>query len=230
MKKIILTVFAVIVLGFGIYYGYDYYAEYKIGYTTVYVASHNISQRTLLEEKDIKEIKMPKDYISKQVFTEKNEIVGKYVKLSYSIPNGSFFYKGALETDIKDLANSLLKEGEVNYDFYVSDIRINTAHLDKNMYLDLYLTIDKVDKVISDLLISNVRITGFYDSYGKEILNYNNDSRVYAVSVAVSKEDVSVINKALVVGTLNCVVNSNTYTDLGKTVQNKESDIYDYLI
>jgi len=228
-KKIIITIITVILLGLGLYFAYDYYVSYKIGFTNIYVASHNIAQRTKITIDDIEIIKVPKDFINEDVLIDKNEIIDKYVKLSYSIPKGSLIYKNYLEDDIKDLANTLLFDNQVTYDLYVSDAKINTAHLSKGMYIDIYLTIDKKDKVISDLILQDCRITGFYDGNGKEILDYDRSTRIMVVSLAINKEDVSLLNKAMVIGSLNTVVKSNTYICDNTSKQNTESILFDYL-
>ena len=226
-NKIIKLLYLILVICLSIA-GYFIY-DYKTNYVTVYVASHNIKQRTKLSLEDIKPISILKSSLSENYYIDSEEMINKYVKLSYSIPLGSFIYKEALENDIKDLANSLLKENEVNYDLFVSDIKLNTGHLNTNMYLDLYLTIDKGDKVISDLLLSNCRIIGFFDSYGKQIRDYDLDSRVYIVSLAINREHVNILNKSLVLGTINTVVNKNTYNDLGSSILNEKSILIDYL-
>lgn len=222
--KVIFLIFSIILIVIG-YFFYDY----KTNYQTIYVASHNIKQRTRISKQDLKEVSILKSSIDDSYYVNTDDILDKYVKLSYSIPKGSFIYKEALETNIKDLANTLLNENEVNYDLFVSDIKLNTGHINTNMYLDLYLTIDRGDKVTSDLLLSNCRIIGFYDTYGKEIRGYDLDSRVYIVSLAIQKEHVSTLNKALVLGTISCVVNKNTYTDLGSSLLNVDSKLMDYL-
>lgn len=229
MKKriiVCISVFVVLIFSIGGFLYYKYFNEY----TEVYVASHNISQRTCINIDDLKCIRVPKTMINEHMYTNKDDLINKYVKLSYAIPNGSFIYKESLESNIKDLANTLLKENEVTYDLFVSDIKMNTGHLNINMYLDLYLTIDKADKVISDLLLENCRIIGFFDSYGKQILSYDNDSRIYIVSLAINKDDVSLLNKALVIGTMNCVVNNTTYTINSSSIRNEESILYEYLL
>lgn len=226
-KLIVFTcVYTIIVFSIGGYLYYHYFMEYS----EVYVASHNINQRTCISINDLKAIKVPKTVINEHMITNKEDLINRFVKLSYSIPNGSFIYKDCLEDNIKDLSNTLLKENEVTYDLFVSDIKMNTGHLNTNMYLDLYLTIDKNDKVLSDLLLSNCRIIGFFDSYGKQIFNYDNDSRIYIVSLAINKNDVSIINKALVIGTINCVVNSTTYRINTSSIRNENSILYDYLL
>jgi len=228
IKKILLICVSFVLAIVTTFFGIKHYRKYSIGYTNVCVSSHQISQRTNISEDDIVEIQIPKKYLSEDIFLTKQEVMGKYVKLSYSIPKGSYFYKTALETDIGDLANTLLKDGEINYDIYTSEVKINTANIGKNMYVDLYLTIDNKDKPISDLLISNARITGLYDNNNKPILDYDKDSRVQIVSIAIDKEYVSILNKALVIGHINCVTNNNVYDMRLTSSLNKKTILFEY--
>lgn len=229
IKKILLIIIPTTILAICLFLAIKAYQAYSLDYCIAYVASHQISQRTRIKDEDIIEVLVPKEYLSEDVFTSKDDILNKYVKLSYSLAKGSLFYKGALESDIKDLANTLLMNGQVNYDIYVNEVKINTGNLACNMYVDLYLTIDTNDKPLSDLLISNARITGMYDPNGKALRDYDNDSRVYIVSLAIDKKDVNVINKAMLVGEIKAIANSNTYDTMLYTIQNKSSAIYSYL-
>lgn len=229
IKKILIITISTLLLTVGIFFGIRFYTRYSIGYTKTYVASHHINQRTMISEQDLLEVEVPKDYLKDDVYLNKDDILNKYVRLSCSIPKGSLFYKSCLETDIKDLANTLLKENEVNYDIYTSNVKINTANLAKNMYIDLYLTINGKDKPVSDLLLSNARITGLYDSNNKPILDYDNDTRVAIISIAINADDVNVLNKAQVVGELNCVISNNAYKVNLSSLLNKKSKLFEYL-
>lgn len=229
IKKILIITISTLLLAVGIFFGIRFYTRYSIGYTKTYVASHHINQRTMISEQDLLEVEVPKDYLKDDVYLNKDDILNKYVRLSCSIPKGSLFYKSCLETDIKDLANTLLKENEVNYDIYTSNVKINTANLVKNMYIDLYLTINSKDKPVSDLLLSNARITGLYDSNNKPILDYDNDTRVAIISIAINADDVNVLNKAQVVGELNCVISNNAYKVNLSSLLNKKSKLFEYL-
>ncbi len=229
IKKILIIIGSTAIFLIALYFGIDAYTNYKIGYTNVYVASHQISQRTKISEEDLTILKIPKDCIKNDVLINKEDIIDKYVKLSYSIPKGSFIYKSAIEENIMDYSNTLLKENEVNYDIYTSDVKINTANIANNMLVDIYLTINSKDKPVSDLLLSNVRITGLYDHNNKPIHSYDNESRVNVVSLAINKDDVGVLNKAQIVGTLNFVINKNTYNTNMNTKLNSDSVLFDYL-
>lgn len=229
LKKILIIVCSTITLLVGLFFFINAYTKYKIGYRNVCVASHQISQRSQISEDDLILIDVPKDYLNDDVYTCVNDVLEKYVKLGYSIPKGSLIYKTSLESNIGDLANTFLKEGEVNYDIYTSDVKINTANLGINMYIDMYLTIDSKDCLVSDLLLSNVRVTGLYDQNSKPILNYDKDSRVYIISVAIDSEYVNILNKAQVLGDINCVINKNTYNMELTSVLNDESSLIEYL-
>lgn len=223
-----------IILGFILIIGLDfigihYYSKYLIGYTTIYVSSHQLMQRNKISNDDLKEVVVPKDYISEDVYIDKDDILDKYVKLSYSIPKGSFIYKSAIENSGKDINNTLLLDNEVNYDVYTSDIKVNSGILNKNMKVDLYLTIPNNGKPVSDLFLSNVRIIGLYDSNEKEIQNYDNDSRVHILSLAINKDDVSYLNKALMIGEIKIIISSDTYDDTKTSTLNRNSEIFSFL-
>lgn len=229
IKKILVIMIPTVVAGVCLYFSISAYLKYSEDYAKVYVASHQIAQRTLISEKDLKELEVPKEFLTEDVYLKKDDILGKYVRLSYSIPRGSLFYKSALETDIKDLACTLLLKGQVVYDIYASEVKVNTGSLNTGMYVDLYLTINTNDKPVSDLLLEYCRIIGLYDVNGKQILNYDSDSRVGIISLAVDRNDVSIINKALTVGEIRIVAGSNTYSRDLLSRLNEGSLLLEYL-
>lgn len=229
IKKILMIVIPAAIASVCLFFSLKAYRKYSDDYIKTYVASHKISQRTQITENDLKEIEVPKEYLSEDVYKNKDSILGKYVRLSYSIPKGSLFYKTALESDIKDLAFTLLQKGQASYDIYVSEIKVNTGNLNTGMYVDLYLTINTNEKPVSDLLLEYCRIIGLYDINGKQILNYDNDSRVGIVSLAVDRNDVSILNKALAVGEIRMVAGSGTYDTGLRSRLNQESQLFDYL-
>ena len=230
VKKILMVAFPLIMIGFCLYFSLSAYLTYREDYVEVYVASHNLSQRNRISDQDLEKRKLPKQYLSKDIFLDKEEILGKYVKLSCLIPKGAFFYKGFLQEDIKDLAHTLLRQGEVNYDIYVSEVKVNAGSLDVGMYVDLYLSVGSShEKPESDLLIENCRITGLFDGQGKMIQSYDPDSKAVIISLALMKEDVSYLNKALMVGNISVIVNSTTYAINSSSHLITDSEVFKYL-
>ncbi len=229
IKKILIILAAVLLLSFSLFLSVRTYLEYRQDYVDVYVASHQIAQRTLLSDKDLTVVRLPKQILNEEILNDPDLIKGNYVKLSYSIPKGSLFYRTALESDIKDLANTLLMNGQVSYDLYVGEIKINSGNIATGIYVDLYLTVSKDEKPISDLLIRDCRIIGLYDGNGKQILNYDTDSRVQIVSLAINEEEAILINKSLKIGELSVIVSSKAYQNPVYSTLNHDSAVLEYL-
>ena len=96
--------------------------------------------------------------------------------------------------------------------------------------MDLYLSVGSShEKPESDLLIENCRITGLFDGQGKMIQSYDPDSKAVIISLALMKEDVSYLNKALMVGNISVIVNSTTYAVNSSSHLITDSEVFKYL-
>lgn len=230
MKKRILIIILIIVVtvGFAVS-GIHYYSRYLVGFEKAYISSHQIFQRTVINEEDLTEIEIPKGYLNDDVLTDKTQIIGKLVKLSYSIPKGSLFYKGCLEKTGKDIEHTLLMNKQVTYDIYTSEARVNSGSLSRNMYVDLYLTVVENHKPVSDLILSNARIIGMYDINEMPIQDYDHSSKAYIISLAVDENDVNYLNKAFVIGEVKVIVSSDAYKTGIRSSLNYDSEVFEYL-
>lgn len=226
LRVLIGTVACVLLFTIGIFL----YCDSKLHMQEVVVSKYSLSNRSQITEDEIEVIKVPSSYLSSEILTTKEEVLGKYVSIDTKIPKGSFFYKSALENydSIKDKLNSELNENEVNFDLDVNNANINQAYLTKGMYVDLYLTINKDNKVDSDLLINNVKIIGLYDNKHQEIMDYDKSTILQSVCLAVPKESITYLYKAQVVGEISVVVGNNSYNNLD-SVLNSNSSIFEYL-
>ena len=224
IKPLMIVIFVLLIV-----IGTYFYCDYRLNMEDVYISKYNLSNRTLISENEIETIRVPTIYLNDEVLLLKENIIGKYVKIGTSIPKGSFFYKGALDDieNMKDNINGELLNGEVSYDISTNEINVNQAYLLKGMYVDLYLTINK-DKVLSNLLINNLKIIGLYDINHREIKEYDKESILGTICLAVPSESVSYLNKARVLGELNIVVGNDTYNDVESKL-NRKSEIFEYL-
>ena len=229
-KKILIIFIPAVLIVASFYFSLRAYMQYRENYVDIYVASHNISQRTLISAEDLELMKVPRQIITNDFYVEEKDMIGKYVKLSCCLPKGSFIYKGALEENIRDLAHTLLKENEVNYDIYTNEVKVNPGYLNVGMYGDLYLTIgNSYEKPLSGLLMENCRISGLYDSSGKQIMDYDSDTRVFIISIAIDKDDVTYLNKALMVGNVSMIINYQTYSSTSSSRLVRDSEVFMYL-
>lgn len=229
IKKSMMIVLPALLLTACLILSFSAYRRYTTAYVKTYVAGHQLAQRSRISFSDLQEVTVPKEFLSEDVYTDKNDIIGKYVKLSYSIPKGSLLYKGALESDIKDLAGTLLFAGQVNYDIFVSEVKVNTGSIAEGMYVDLYLTVNSKEKTLSDLLIADCRITGLYDMSGKKIMDFDRDSRVQIMSIAVSRQDIPLLNKAMISGDVSILLSEQPYLNGVTSSINSDSELLEYL-
>lgn len=205
------------------------YVRRKLELVKVPVSTYSLSKRTIIDESTYELIEVPKSFLDEEVITNSDYLLNKCVKIDYSIPKGSFFYKSALDDidNIKDNLSYELAEDEVAYDINANDLNANQAYLKEGMYVDVYLTINK-DMVISDLLINNLRIIGLYDLNHKNILDYDDGAILQNICLAVPSFTVPYLNKALALGKLNIVVGKECYKDVPSYL-NEESTIFNYL-
>ena len=229
IKKVLLILIDLICVFVCLFFSISAYVRYREDYIRIPIASHQLHQRTQIKEEDLVLTDVPRAYLSEDVCTDKKEILGRYVKLSYSLAKGSLIYKGALEEDIRDLSLTLLKEGEVSYDLYASEVKINTGVLSVNLNVDIYLSIKTNDKTMSDLLLSNCRVIGLYDMQGRPIRDYQTDQRIMIVSIAVEKLHVSILNKALMAGNLSVFMGDESYRSDQRAKLNEEAEVLSYL-
>ncbi len=229
IKKILMILVPTVLLGICLFFSVSAYLRYREAYVKVPVASHQLYQRSCLKDEDLEMIEVPKAYLNDSVYTKIEDILGKYVKLSYSLPKGSLIYKGALEEDIRDLSVSLLKDGEASFDLYTSEIRINAGNLGVGMYVDLYLSIKGNEKSVSDLLFEGCRVIGLFDNQGRSIRDYENDVRVAIVTIALNREDISILNKAMMIGNISVLCSSRSYDIFQRSVLNQNSEVLSYL-
>ena len=200
---------------------------YRLGLTRVYVSAYDIGEREKIDKLYLKTILVPKAYVSDDIYLEEKDIVDKYTKLNVTVPKGSLFYKSFLEdfSDMKDSSHLLLEDNQVTYDLYVKDIDVNPANILKGMRCDLYFTLNR-QEVISDLLIEDAKIIGLYDLNNQQIVD--NHTTLNIISIAIDKEMVTYLNKALAIGEIKLIVGNDLYAD-NKVKINLSETILKYL-
>ena len=225
-KKILSVILPLLCVLCSLVYGYVMHDRYAEKYVKTYVASHHLAQRTRIEEKDLEETMVPDSLLKGNMITEKEDLIGKYVRLSCSVPSGSFFYRSSLESEIRDLSSTLLMKGQMSYDIFVNEVRVNTGNLQCDMYTDIYLTVDDRQEPISDLLIRNCRIIGMYDPNGRQILPYDRDSKVQILTLALEPEDITVLNKALHMGEITVLPSGEPYQTGTRSTFNPDCKVF----
>ena len=223
LKIILILILDIILIGLLSYL----ISWYRLGLTRVYVSAYDIGEREKIDKLYLKTILVPKAYVSDDIYLEEKDIVNKYTKLNVIVPKGSLFYKSLLEdfSDMKDSSHFLLEENQVTYDLNVREIDVNPANILKGMRCDLYFTLNR-QEVISDLLIEDAKIIGLYDLNNQQIVD--NHTTLNIISIAIDKEIVTYLNKALAIGEIKLIVGNDLYAD-NKVKINLSETILKYL-
>lgn len=74
------------VAGICLYLSVSAYLKYTENYTKTYVTSHQIAQRTLISEKDLKEVEVPKEFLSDDVYLKKRMFLASMSVFHILIP------------------------------------------------------------------------------------------------------------------------------------------------
>ncbi|MBR2068088.1 MAG: hypothetical protein IJ875_07535, partial [Solobacterium sp.] len=180
-------------------------------------------------EEDLMEVKVPKAYIMDYVFTQKEDIVGKYSDIQGRIPAGSLLYKSMLYDfkSIPDGSAALLKENQI---VYVTEIDLATlGSIQAGNRVDIYVNMTKDKEVITDRLFSHVRVLAIKDHKGLSIKDEESNGIPYFIELAIDRDDVSLLSKAEALGKIRLFMTPVQNNTRLEAIVEKESDIYSLL-
>jgi len=190
------------------------YINHELELIEVYVANDNLVARTQIDQDSIKLIKIPKAYLSDQVVLKKNDIVGKYVKLNTSIPEGSLVYESSIERldDTIDKPALLLK---VNQAVFALDVNMSSTAgntIQAGSKIDIYGTIKNNRETIVDLLFKQVRVLSIKDKNGNEVdIKTNQVPKI--MLIAVDQEEIPILTKVIAVGDITITPTSEFFSE-----------------
>lgn len=190
------------------------YINHELELVEVYVANDNLVARTQIDQDSIKLIKIPKAYLSDQVVLKKNDIVGKYVKLNTSIPEGSLVYESSIERldDTIDKPALLLK---VNQAVFALDVNMSSTAgntIQAGSKIDIYGTIKNNRETIVDLLFKQVRVLSIKDKNGNEVdIKTNQVPKI--MLIAVDQEEIPILTKVIAVGDITITPTSEFFSE-----------------
>lgn len=190
------------------------YINHELELIEVYVANNNLVARTQIDQDSIKLIKIPKAYLSDQVVLKKNDIVGKYVKLNTSIPEGSLVYESSIERldDTIDKPALMLK---VNQAVFALDVNMSSTAgntIQAGSKIDIYGTIKNNRETIVDLLFKQVRVLSIKDKNGNEVdIKTNQVPKI--MLIAVDQEEIPILTKVIAVGDITITPTSEFFSE-----------------
>ncbi len=200
----------------------------KLELTNTYVAVRDIEPRSCIEEDDIQQIHIPKEYLNEYVVNDKDEIVGMYTDIQGKIPAGSLFYESMLYSpkELPDLPSTLLKEGQSIFTLEIDSVVLST--LVENQRIDLLVHIKNEFVDITDVVVQHCRILQIEDHDGNSIDSEDSLGIPYCVLVAVDTDDIVELEKMKDIGEFSVCVSDDTYEQL-EGIKKENSKIIEYL-
>lgn len=203
----ILGVLAAIVV---LYIGYNYRIQSKINPIKVPYAVQNIPARTEIKSDMIGFIEVPPSMIKGSPYMDSKNIIGKYVNVNSSIPQGSLFYSSAVVLK-EELPDAIIYDYPDGYVLVNMDVNTSTTY--GNMvypgnYVDMYLkvvnnidedeTTNINDKIMIGKLIENIKVLAVLDSSGNDVFaDMDNVGTPSQIIFAVPEEYHILLRKAM---------------------------------
>ena len=164
-----------------LYIGYNYRVNQATSPISVPYAKQEISSRTKITADMIGMTEVPKSLVSsmKNMVTNRNNIIDKYVSYGAIIPEGSFFYKSMLleEAEMPDAISNDIPEGYTIYNLSVNmDTTYGNSIFPGNM-IDLYARGRVEGQIMFGRLIESIEVLAVKDSNGQHVFETTIEAR-----------------------------------------------------
>lgn len=190
------------------------YIHNQLELVEVYVAKDVITARTRIHEDQLRKIKVPKAYLSDDAILNKDQLIGKYVKIYASIPKGSLVYGSTIESlsESIDQPSLLLRENQAVYAIDVSLSSTSGNTLQIGSKVDIYGTIKVGRDTKVDLLFKQVRVISVKDKNGNEVDRKNNQMPKLLL-LAFDQVEIPLITKLIAMGEITITPTAEFISD-----------------
>ncbi|NLA78770.1 MAG: Flp pilus assembly protein CpaB [Erysipelothrix sp.] len=174
----------------------------------VYVAKHVLVPRKPIEESDLQVVDVPRHTILSNIYTKKEDILGKVVAYHTSVFEGMFFFKDALDAPSasQDAPLLRLKENQIAVSMGVDVLTSLGNTLMAGQYVDVSCTY-QIPKgaTLVDTLFKDVRVLAIKDKYGVDMDDPKSQKVPHVVLLAIDHADVNHFHLALKKGKLDLI-------------------------
>lgn len=172
-NKTTVTILGVVV-GVAVLFGfYTYRVNNAVNPTRVPVATRTIAATEEITSADIKMEEIGSSFLTDDIITSTNELVGKYINTGTSIPEGGMFYTSQI-VEKEELPNSIFDEIPDGYTIY--QLRVNNESTYANSIfpgdrIDLYMTTTQDDLIYFGEFIRSIEVLAVRDANGENVFD-----------------------------------------------------------
>lgn len=179
-NKNTVTVIGVILIVLLLYWGYSSTVKKSVDPINVPVAATRLTSGHKITYDDIAYKKVSKVVLDENVITHSDEIVGNFVTISVTIPQGSMFYGEWLvnEENVpgKWIENVDFANGEEAYYFSTDAIQTLGNSVLPDSYIDIYMKAeDENGNIMVGKLLENIKVLVVHDATGNNVFADSNN-------------------------------------------------------
>jgi pilus assembly protein CpaB len=208
---------------------FDIALKRSIDYIEIPIAAMGIKPRSKIDESHIQMLKVPSSMVMGNVFTDKEEIMNKWVKYAVSIAPGSFFYHDYLEEtgSLSDYPQLMLHDGQGVASLPVDLLTSAGNTLLPNQYVDIVFTSkDKRKPIVSDVIFHSVRVLAVKDRNGLDMDDSKSQKVPAVVLIAMNKQDIPPFIHAQILGDIDLIIKVMNEFHPQEAICNKESEVW----
>lgn len=170
-NKGIVTIIAIAACLAILFFAYRYRVNKAINAVSVPIATRTLEARKLIDEDDIKTVKVAYSMITSNVIINKEKIIGKYVNYNTFIPEGSLFYDSAVVTwsSMPDSTWSDIPEGNTIVSLSVNSQSTYGNSIYPGDKIDLYYQGSMGENRFVGKLIEGITVLAVKDERGNHI-------------------------------------------------------------
>lgn len=172
-NKTTVTILGVVV-GVAVLFGfYTYRVNNAVNPTRVPVATRTIAATEEITSDDIRMEEIGSSFLTDDIITSTNDLVGKYINTGTSIPEGGMFYTSQI-VEKEELPNSIFDEIPDGYTIY--QLRVNNESTYANSIfpgdrIDLYMTTTQDDLIYFGEFIRSIEVLAVRDANGENVFD-----------------------------------------------------------
>lgn len=172
-NKTTVTILGVVV-GVAVLFGfYTYRVNNAVNPTWVPVATRTIAATEEITSDDIKMEEIGSSFLTDDIITSTNDLVGKYINTGTSIPEGGMFYTSQI-VEKEELPNSIFDEIPDGYTIY--QLRVNNESTYANSIfpgdrIDLFMTTTQDDLIYFGEFIRSIEVLAVRDANGENVFD-----------------------------------------------------------
>lgn len=172
-NKTTVTILGVVV-GVAVLFGfYTYRVNNAVNPTRVPVATRTIAATEEITSDDIKMEEIGSSFLTDDIITSTNDLVGKYINTGTSIPEGGMFYTSQI-VEKEELPNSIFDEIPDGYTIY--QLRVDNESTYANSIfpgdrIDLFMTTTQDDLIYFGEFIRSIEVLAVRDANGENVFD-----------------------------------------------------------